>query len=419
MRIRLTASCVLWVMGLGCSSDLEVPRGSGAVATTTAGAGAIAAAGAAAPGSGAPVATLPAQPTPTATTPLPAGDTRPIGDDKCAAISETAKNQLQPADVVWAIDNSGSMSEEMQFVREHMNAFSQQISMSGIDVRIIMLSDVLNADMMMSGGGGGGRGRGRNGICIGAPLGSGMCPDDSKAPNYLHVPQSVGSHDALDVIVSTYSQWQAQMRPNATKSFVLVTDDNAIEGPEVDLFGNPVPQDPPPPTAAQRSASFVSAVKALDATQFASFKVHGIYPFTACAEAAAVGEVYNELVQQTGGLKGDLCLQDFKPVLDELARGIVQSSGVACNWTIPPAPIGTPFEVGKVNLQYTTAAVTTPQTVFHIGSLAECPAQGGWYYDDNAKPNQISVCPATCDAIKNDPTAKVDILFGCATLVPQ
>jgi hypothetical protein len=407
---------LVWQLQLGCSADRDDARTS----TPTARSGPIA--GGAGPGSAcpSPVARVP---TPVATGAIGASapgspnTTRPIGDGQCAAISQTAQNQLEPADVVWAIDNSGSMAEEMQFLRDNMNAFSKQISQSGIDVRIVLLSDVLRPDMMDPDAGmgrGGGRGR-RNGICIDAPLGSGTCPDDSQLPAYLHVPQPVGSHDALDVIVMSYAQWMAQMRPGATKSFVVVTDDDAVQQPDpFGLFG-PVTV----PTAAERSAAFMTAVKALDPALFASFKLDAIYPFTMCQEAAAVGEVYAELVKATGGVGGDLCQQDFKPVFDELARGIVSASHIACEWTIPAAPSGSTFEVGKVNLQYATGVTPAPQTVLHVDAVSQCAAQGGWFYDDNNSPTRIAVCPATCDAIKNDPSAKVDILFGCATLVPQ
>jgi hypothetical protein len=129
--------------------------------------------------------------------------------------------------------------------------------------------------------------------------------------------------------------------------------------------------------------------------------------------------VYRELTKSTSGISGDLCQQDFKPVFDELARGIVGASRIDCQWQIPAAPVGTTFDVGKVNVQYTTASSPAPQTVFHVDAPALCPAAGGWYYDDNTKPTRVAVCPATCDTINADSSAKVDVLFGCATLVPK
>lgn len=52
----------------------------------------------------------------------------------CAAVTQTAVNRLQPADIIFAIDNSESMDAEFAFVREEMNDFSRRIVASGIDV---------------------------------------------------------------------------------------------------------------------------------------------------------------------------------------------------------------------------------------------------------------------------------------------
>jgi hypothetical protein len=46
-----------------------------------------------------------------------------------------------PADIIFAIDSSGSMDEEIAFVQTHMNAFSQQIVAAGIDARVILIGD--------------------------------------------------------------------------------------------------------------------------------------------------------------------------------------------------------------------------------------------------------------------------------------
>ena len=41
----------------------------------------------------------------------------------------------------------------------------------------------------------------------------------------------------------------------------------------------------------------------------------------------------------------------------------------------------------------------------------------GWKYDDPANPKHIVLCPASCDGIKTDLNAKVQILLGCQTEV--
>src|SRR5512147_2598487 len=111
MTLRRVCS-VLAIVGAGCSADTgdaarprvgSVDRAAGAASSSPAAAPTIANPAAiptssSAGGSAgvAPVANAPAAPT------------RMIGNDHCAALSQTAQNKLQPADVIWAIDSSGS-----------------------------------------------------------------------------------------------------------------------------------------------------------------------------------------------------------------------------------------------------------------------------------------------------------------------
>src|SRR5688572_28815304 len=128
--------------------------------------------------------------------------------ENCAMSKATAMDimTVRPADIIFAIDSSTSMDEEIGFVQTNMNTFSQQISASGIDVHVVLIANET----------------GMRPVCIGAPLGSGTCPGDSKAPNYVHVPVGVGSHDALDQIIDTFPMYQQYLRPEATKSFVVI-----------------------------------------------------------------------------------------------------------------------------------------------------------------------------------------------------
>jgi hypothetical protein len=43
------------------------------------------------------------------------------------------------------------------------------------------------------------------------------------------------------------------------------------------------------------------------------------------------------------------------------------------------------------------------------------PVSGGWYYDNNASPTKIILCPASCQMVQADQNGKVDILLGCAS----
>lgn len=378
MRGRAAVLACLWLAACAAASG-EAPRtgapqaGSGAPASLPGTASVIL-----------PSAASPASPAPTV-----------AGDQTCAAVSQHADNQLQPADIIFAVDNSGSMTAEIGFVREQLNAFSQRIVQSGIDVRIILIS--------------GTQGRARrgdddddddeepeNGICIAAPLGSGTCPQDSLPPRYLHVPQKVGSNDALDLIVSSYPRWSAQLRPNASKTFVVVSDDDATDAP------------------INSAAAFRQRMMSLDPLQFSRFVFSGIYCSSRCPQSAAVGSVYAQLVQETGGVAGDLCQQSFGPVFDALARAVIAGSQLDCAWQIPQPPIGQSFDPGLVNVHLSLAA-TGSMPLLQVSDPARCANQPGWFYDVPARPARIVACPATCQALQSASAARVDVLFGCQT----
>jgi hypothetical protein len=317
----------------------------------------------------------------------------PIGDG-CAAISETATNQLQPADIIIAVDNSGSMDEEIVFVRDQLNRFSQLITDSGIDVRIILISSAIGMQEPDSDGDSDEQ---DNGICIDAPLGSGTCPDDTLAPRYVHIAEEVGSSDALNLFVDTYPSWRDQLRPNATKTFVVVTDDDATDEP------------------LTSASAFTTAITALD-PQFSAFTFSGIYCFSECPDAAEIGRVYIDLVAQTSGVGGDLCLQDFAPVFDDLADAVIGQSQLDCEWTIPAPPAGQTLQPNLVNVQYTPSATGIAETVLHLDDAATCAGVEGWHYDNNSAPTRVIACPATCTRLQADQNAKLDVLFGCQTI---
>lgn len=330
------------------------------------------------------------------------------GIEACAGISATASAELQPADIIIAVDTSGSMDQEIAQVQENLNNFASIITGSGIDAHVVLIADAT--------------------MCIPAPLGSGQCSGaDEKLPTYRHVVQTVASTDGLQVILSTYPQWKDALRANATKTIAMVTDDNS----------------------AISAAEFTSQLLALDPPAFQGFKFHAIaslidpdsVQFTClncafqgmlscnnCAEKccdkmlgctplpADKGQVYIELVQQTGGIIGDLCIQDFGPVFQDMATGVVQSAQLSCEYDIPPPPQGEALDPKKVNVNYTPSGQAEMPILF-VSAPGDCGVKGGWYYDDPNAPTKIVMCPTTCDTLKADTTGKIDVLFGCETVI--
>jgi hypothetical protein len=319
---------------------------------------------------------------------------------ECAAVSQTATNTYLPVDIIWALDTSDSMVSELQAVEDNMNIFASTILNQGIDVHVVVIAkpgepdggDIFNPDP---------------GICIDPPLATGSCPGGSKPPNYQHVEDGVGSNNALNKFISNYPNYKPTLRQKALKYFAVVTDDEAEDGPN------------------NSAAAFTSSVTNLDPGWFDAWKFFGVFCTGGCNVFLAcenTGDVYNALVAQTGGVAGDLCggnSNGFAPVFDALAKSVVDGKQLDCAWAIPPPPMGEQFQKDKVNVSY-SPSMGAPQTVYHVTTEADCGPQGGWFYDDNASPTKVNVCPTTCATIQADPQGKIDILFGCATLdVPK
>ncbi|MCC6214740.1 MAG: hypothetical protein IT376_07710 [Polyangiaceae bacterium] len=97
----------------------------------------------------------------------------------------------------------------------------------------------------------------------------------------------------------------------------------------------------------------------------------------------------------------------------KLGAALADIQGMAtCDYEIPAGPGGGTIDFGRVNVRYTRGA----------GGQEELPqdsacATGGWRYDDPGKPSRIVLCPATCSQVQADAGARVDVLFGCPTIV--
>lgn len=310
--------------------------------------------------------------------PSPDSGEPPGDDEECASYSEAAENMLQPADIIFIVDNSGSMGDEAAAVQDNLNAFSQQIIDSGVDAHVVLISSYPSDG---------------NGICVDPPLGAGGCPNqDTNLPTYLHVDDQVGSHNALQKLLNNYATWAPSIRPESGLHLVVVTDDES----------------------SLDALSFDMQFKALD-PDFADHKLHGIVSKQDCSDAADIGDTYITLGQLTGGIVEDLCAQNFQPVFDLLATEVIAGSVLACEWEIPEPPNGEEFDPDKVNVEFGDGMGNTT-TIGRVDDPSECPnVNAGWYYDNPADPTLIIACPQTCEQMQNAMEAHIEITLGCAT----
>jgi hypothetical protein len=313
---------------------------------------------------------------------------------ECGAVRQMAMNMLQPVDVIFSVDTSGTMRDEIGFVKENMNAFSKQIRDSGIDVHVVLLATEQSGTADPFGGL-----LFTDGLCIAAPLGSGMCPRDSNPPNYVHIVEQIGQWNILDAYILRYPDYKMYLREGALKTFVSVSDADAS-------------------TAAEK---FVNDVKALEPSSkmWSQWRYAAIYPFEPCpgvpGQGGDPGPQHADLVTRTDGIGGDLCKQDFAPVFNAIAKKLVDVVQLACEWDVPAAPAGETFERMKTNVQINVDGKT--EMLLKAQTVDSCGMRDGWHYDDESAPKRVVACPTTCQRLQAAESAAVDVLFGCATQV--
>ncbi|MDF2693811.1 MAG: hypothetical protein K0S65_2194, partial [Labilithrix sp.] len=312
--------------------------------------------------------------------------------DTCAATAVEAPREKLPVDIIWIVDNSASMQPAVAEVQAGINAFANLIGTKGIDYKVVMLAK---------------RGSTPSGstypICVPPPLGGADC---GNGPNFFHASVDIKSTQTLEQFLGTLGQtqgytqgdergsepWAQELRSNATKSIVVVTDDNSrFTVTDFETF----------PGGKNPSNSTMLPPGVLDPSrgdQFKGYVFSGIYGWgsetvasTKCkfpndSEPDSAGQVYTELVKKTGGVRAKICdgSAAWGPFFDAVAQAVERSARVACELAIPP-PDGGILDPEQVNVRVTDG--TNPAVVVpRVANEAACGNTAGWYYDNATAP---------------------------------
>ena len=344
-------------------------------------------------------------------------------DMACTAASAEAILERLPADIIWVVDNSSSMDSEIENVKAGINAFAEFIDTSGIDYRVIMLSK---------------RGMGASGtrysICVPPPLaGDTTC---GNGPRFFHSNIDVLSTQPLEQILGTLGQttgyragdsrggepWREWLRPEASKMFVIVTDDNArLSANNFEHFRGPAPATEWRNPATTSTSLFLppGILEPEWGGLFDGYKMSGIYGY-ACP-AGDPGPTYTELITATGGVRADICAppSTWGTFFESIATEVVRATRISCDLAIPPPPAGLMFSPSRVNVEVRAGAIAMPLRKT-TGGLAGCASlPNGWYFDSDDAPTRVLLCPAACDLAQGEPgvgDTSVQIQFGCETI---
>ena len=298
-------------------------------------------------------------------------------EGECASIKQTAEVTRGPVDIVWIIDGSASMLDEIAAVQTNITAFSDMIGAAGIDHHVVMLA---TGDVA---------------------AGTGLGADPA---HYLYVPSPVDSHNALQLLLDQYVDYQAFLRPEAALHFVLVSDDESW------LAG-----------ADFKTMMETKAGKPFIFHAIASEDVMGLPCVGACGlpivcGGFAPGIQYYWLADATGGQKISICIADWSMVFVPLQEAVIASAPLPCNYPIPTPPGGASFDENKVNLEFVSTGAAAATVFPRAADEAGCGTELAWFYPPEG-PTELRLCPAACTAVTAGGT--IDIALGCDTVVVE
>jgi hypothetical protein len=120
-------------------------------------------------------------------------------------------------------------------------------------------------------------------------------------------------------------------------------------------------------------------------------------------------------IARSGGTDQAYFVSDGNTATDDLLKTLIAIKGMAlsCDLEVPTNDeSGMEINPHLINVNY--ASGTNPATELgYVENLAACGSEPAWYYDDPNNPTIIHLCPSTCDSVKADTMATLQILAGC------
>ncbi len=112
----------------------------------------------------------------------------------------------------------------------------------------------------------------------------------------------------------------------------------------------------------------------------------------------------------------DFCHFDMTTSIDLAADlgsalGAIVGATLGCDYELPPAPDGQELDHALVNVAVTSGEGAREE--LRRDTSGTCGLGWDWSPDSS----RVVLCGADCDRVKQDPAARVDILFGCRTKV--
>jgi hypothetical protein len=189
--------------------------------------------------------------------------------------STTTTGTNPKIDVLWVVDNSGSMAQEADHVQANLDAFVNHLALS-TNVKLVLVSRT--------------RQQSRYGVTL---------SNEAKAAGMVQIERNVTSTSALSDILAEQNVLRTHFRSDAAKAFVIVTDDNS-------------------------ALSATNFMDRLDSSFLTDLRVYGFTAFdrTRSPCLAKEGVIYQELASLTGGAVYNICDADWSQHFGDLVNRV-------------------------------------------------------------------------------------------------
>lgn len=313
----------------------------------------------------------------------------PSGPPPCAEIEAQAANLHLPVDILWAIDSSGSMSDEIELIQERMNGFVEFMETTGIDYRVLLLAGLHETAQSFN-------------VCLPPPLSSvNSCPDED-GPRYRHIGTHVDSFNSLQQFVDHFDAYADFLRPDAAVHMVVVSDDESDVG----------------------ASQFMDSLRGLGHQPFIdNLTFHSVVsePEEVCilgfcwdggcsgpyGNAANAGKEYITLSEETGGIFSNICSAEWDPLFASMADSVLASTRMPCAFELPETPDGLVVDYESVTISFEDEEGNVIE-LDRVFNQDDCEL-GKWHYDDHSSPSYIKICSESCGEI----FGSLEITIGC------
>ncbi len=359
------------------------------------------------------------------------------GGEDCVDAFPVLDGNGAPLDIVFMIDNSSSMAEEITAIEQNINVnFAQIIGNSGVDYQVIMVTA---------------HGDNPTEVCVEPPLSSATTcngPPGEVAGQFHHYDVRLNSWEGICKLLDRAdgpeddqglhgAGWLPWLRVDAPKAFVMVTDDAlACGGGGAWLYDIHVEQNPEPNVAAFEPAAleWEDWLRSLSPVQFGTaenrnYKVYSLtgvpaqlgdetqpygpgqpiaggLPYAKCDSAARNGMIYQWLSKSTGGLRFPVCqTQSYDAVFQAIATSVISDVEVPCVYALSAEG-----EIDAASVEAMLVSEEASQPLPQLTSEEACGAETGGFFIEG---NVLKLCPTTCEALRADETSRIDVSGDC------